>query len=732
MSRKFIFISLLSCCLWLSAGSSEAQVNAQAATQMTRSVNDSELVTLYGNVHRAMQSATDLGAVPDSRLFEHMVLQMRRPAAEQQALDQYIEDLHNPESPNFHKWGTAAQFGQRFGLAAQDVEAVKSWLESKGFTVHAVYPNLAVDFSGTAGQVRSAFHTAIHNVEVNGEHHLSNMTDPEIPAALGAVVVGPVTLNDFKPRPLSHPRAQYTVSASYQLVVPGDLQTIYNLNPVYSAGISGQGQTIALLERTNLYSNGDFNTFRKTLGLSRKYPLGKLTVVHPQPGTAGTCADPGVLVGDDGEAAVDVEWASAAAPNATVELASCADTDLQFGAFIALQNLLTGKSAPPATMSLSYSSPESEQGADYNQYIDSLYQLAVYEGVSLFVAAGDAGAAIADDNSHAATHAISVNALASTPHNVAVGGTDYGDTFLGETNAYWNGTNSASYNSAKSYVPEIPWDDSCASELISIALGYAVPYGVDGACNSAVGEQFFLTTGAGSGGPSACASGAPTVNGVVSGTCAGYAKPSYQASLFGNPSDGVRDLPDVSMFAANGVWGHYYVVCYSNPAAKAPPCNNPPSSWSGAGGTSFGAPILAGVQALINQAAGSMQGNPNFVYYRLAKSEYGSSGSSACNSTLGNATDPGCIFHDVTLGDMDVNCKPLTSHGAIIGTFSCYYPASDPGANGVLSTSKTRYEPAYPAGAGWDFATGIGTMNVYNLVANWPGSSLALSAKSKR
>ncbi len=308
---------------------------------------------------------------------------------------------------------------------------------------------------------------------------------------------------------------------------------------------------------------------------------------------------------------MDVEWASASSPNATVELASCADTDTNFGAFIALENLLTTNAAPPAIMSLSYGSPESENGSDGNAYINSLYQLAAFRGVSLFVSTGDADAAVTDQGKATATHGINVNALASTPNNVAVGGTDFADTFLGETSTYWNSSNGPSYNSAISYVPEIPWNDSCASELIGIALGYGTTYGADGACNSAIGIEYFLSTAGGSGGPSGCAYGDATIYGAVSGTCRGYAKPSYQKLVFGNPADGVRDLPDVSLFAANGVFGHYYVLCYTDAAGGGTPCNTPPSSWNGAGGTSFAAPIMAGIQSLINQATGSAQGNPD-------------------------------------------------------------------------------------------------------------------------
>jgi subtilase family serine protease len=171
----------------------------------------------------------------------------------------------------------------------------------------------------------------------------------------------------------------------------------------------------------------------------------------------------------------------------------------------------------------------------------------------------------------------------------------------------------------------------------------------------------------------------------------------------------VRDIPDVSLFAANGVWGHYYVYCYSNPASGygGAACTGAPSAWSGAGGTSFASPIMAAIQALVNQKTGSAWGNVDPTYYNLAKAEYGSTGNTGCNSSNGNGVSSSCTFYDVTLGDMDVNCT---------GTHNCYKPSS---THGVLSTSTSSYLPAYGTGTGWDFATGLGTVNAYNLVYNW-------------
>src|SRR5207245_2628727 len=172
-------------------------------------------------------------------------------------------------------------------------------------------------------------------------------------------------------------------------------------------------------------------------------------------------------------------------------------------------------------------------------------------------------------------------------------------------------------------------------------------------CNDSFFGPFFQTTVAGGGGPSGCATGTPSTSGVVGGTCQGWPKPSWQ-SILGNPNDGVRDTPDVSLFSADGLWSHYYIFCWSDTKNGGAACGSDPSAWSGAGGTSFASPILAGIQALINQKAGGPQGNPAPVYYQLAAAEYGSTGSTSCNSSNGNTVDAPCAFYAVTLGAMDL------------------------------------------------------------------------------
>jgi subtilase family serine protease len=676
--------------------------------------DETKLVTLSGNTRPEANAENDQGEVSDSLAMNHMMLQLKRSPQQESAVEQFIDSLHNPKSPNFHKWLSAADFGNNFGVTESDVQTITAWLESQGFTVNTVYPSrMVIDFSGNAGQVRHALHTSIHNLNVNGVHHIANFSDPQIPAALAPVVAGVVSLHDFQPHKMSRvkkaSRPQYTGSSSgqpYQALAPPDLATIYDFNPLFTKGTAGKGQTIVVIEDTDLYTSQDWTTFRSTFGLSQ-YTSGSLATVHPAPPSGSSnCSDPGVSPDDD-EAILDAEWSSAAAPGAAIVVAACSDTDVTSGLFIAEQNLVNA-ATPPAIVSISYGGCEAENGASANAAINSLYQQGVAEGSSIFVAAGDEGAASCDAGQATATHGIGVSANASTQYNVAVGGTDFADVLNGSTGTYWSSTNTADWGSALSYIPEIPWNDSCAGSLLANYSGYSTGYGATGFCNSIINtnlEFVFETVGAGSGGPSNCFSGSPAVFGISGGSCKGYPKPSWQTGLSGIPGDGMRDIPDVSMFASDGAaWGHYAIVCFTDPNNGGTPCTGDPGNWAGFGGTSLAAPVMAGTQALVNQTLGSKsQGNPNVVYYALA------------------AKTPS-VFHPITKGDIDVTCS---------GTQNCYgflghvdYGRGgrvfDTTWAGALSVSDSSFASAYPAGAAWNFANGIGSVDVNNLVTNWP------------
>jgi subtilase family serine protease len=722
------FASLWSMLVCASVSAAPAGYPKQAILSV---VDEKDLTVLAGNTRPEAIAANDHGAVEGSTRMEHMLMQLKRTPEGDAALEQMIDDLHNPQSENFHQWLTPQQFATHYGVASDDVATVTRWLQSQGFTVNGVTASgMLIDFSGTAAEVGNAFRTEIHRYLVDGVSHIANASNPQIPKALASAVAGIVSLHDFRPKGQLVPRMRpgYTYSNTngiFHALVAGDIATIYNLKPLFDAGYSGNGQTIMVVEDTYLYSTSDWAVFRDTFGL-KKYSEGSLTQVSPSgglpctnPGFQGKKKDPGY--GDDGEAAIDVEWASAAAPNAAIVLAACEDTTTTFGGLIALVNTLGGSNGPlPSVVSISYGEAEAVNGETANLTYYLAYQQAAAEGVSIFVSSGDEDAMSAD-NGNVAKHGIGVSGFTSTPYNVSVGGLDFGYTALGvDPSVYWSAKNSSTFSSALSYIQEIPWNGSCASSLVSAYYGATTPAVF---CNSsAVNDptnplSYFLNAFGGSGGPSGCALGAPAITGVVSGTCVGYPKPKWQNGLFGNAKDGVRDIPDVSLFASNGIFDAYYVTCWSNPDLNVGGgfnCTGAPSAWAGFGGTSVSSPIMAGIQALVNQKTKSRWGNPNTVYYSLAKSEYGSKGSAACNSSTVAKTGNNCIFYDVTQGDIVGACKKFG------GTpYDCFVIKGD--KYGIASTSDSSSEPAYFTNVGWDFPSGIGSVNAYNLVMEWPG-----------
>ena len=654
---------------------------------VTIPIDETHLVTLVGNTRIEATAKNDRGRVADEFPMNHMLLQLKRAPELEQAFAQHIESLTDKSSPNFRHWMSAAEQGETYGLAQQDIDAITGWLQLHGFTVGYVYPNrMVIDFSGTAGQIHQAFHTEIHNLEVNGTRHFANMSNPQIPAALAPAIVGVVSMHNFKPHAFHQLRTDYTFSgcgSDCYALVPADFQTIYNVTPLYKKGIYGQGMTVALVEDTDSYSN-DWSVYQSTFGLS-SYG-GTLVTAHPN--DAGNCTDPGTNP-DDIEADLDVEMVTAIAPAATAELISCTDT-ATFGGLLAIQNIISAGSPPPV-ISMSYGLCEAINGAASNASFSSAFQTAAAAGVSVFVSSGDNGPSLcARDFEHGDTYAypgIGVTGWGESVYNVSVGGSDFEDLYdffeygTPQSN-YWNSTNGSNYGSAKSYIPEIPWNDSCASNLVYTVLGYEVPYGPDGSCDSSPGYEF-LSTVAGSGGPSECATGEgnPDFAYVEDTSCQGYAKPSWQKGVLGNPKDGVRDVPDVSLFASNGIWGHYVVICASDKSAGGTPCTGAPSGWAGVGGTSVSSPLMAAIQALVDQKWGIRAGNPNPTYYSIAESEFGKSGNSSCYSVnVGSGSS--CVFNDITQGDNDVDC---VANGNVYSA-DCFVPASKNLVIGIIAT----------------------------------------------
>jgi hypothetical protein len=699
----------------------------QDQPRITSGVDGSQKSTLTRSHSSLAIAAYDKGALPGTQAFPDLSLVLNRSATTQQALDGLVKQQTNPGSPYFHHWLTASQISA-YGPQQSDVTKVTQWLQSHGLHVKNVSADgLVIHFSGNVAALNGTFNAAMHSYEINGEKHFANANAAQIPTAL-APVVQSVVLHNFFPKPqhidvgvvskdkatghwktmakaaaagTNKPTPQFTVPGgtvdpgiTYDMA-PADFNTVYNVNPLWSQGTRGAGQTIVVLERTDI-NLADVATFRSAfLPADAK---GTVTLEHP-----GTCADPGVN-GDESEAALDAEWAGAAAPDANIIVAACADNGATPG-FEVANISLTNSPAPGNVWSLSYG--ECESAVSGNTLTSYEYQEAEARGVTVFVSTGDAGSAACDQNAFfAASFGAQVNALASTPYDVAVGGTDFND--FGKISQYWLSNNLPLNASALSYIPEMTWNDSCASSQLAMLMGYPNPLA---ACND-LNDQYgdggdYMNTAGGSGGVSAL-----------------YAQPEWQTGIYGQTFSSSRTLPDVSLFAANGVFSHALVYCMSDPNESGTTCDyTQPDDvyYNSAGGTSFAAPAMAGVQALVNQASGGSSGNILPALYDIGIKQYGTNASpntatlTSCNSSNGASIGSNCVFNNVTVGNIDVPCWA--------GTSNCYLgPNSIDGAEefGLVyaapSENSTTTVPAWSAGAGYNMATGLGSVNVTNFV----------------
>jgi hypothetical protein len=683
-------LTLFLASLVLSGPRAEAQT-AIIPARITEAVDEMNLVTLKGNVHRLARAEFDQGAVSDGQPLHRMLLLLRRSPDQEAALRKLLDDQQNKSSPNYHGWLTPAQFGQQFGPADADIQAVTSWLESHGFqSIHLAAGRTVMEFSGNAGRVRNAFHTEIHKYLVNGEAHTANASDPQIPAALAPVVAGPAALNNFPVKSFLRQMGTFRKSVktgeltplltfpapacpnNCYAVGPADFATIYNTQPLLSTPpkIDGTGQTIAIVGESDIEVQ-DVTNFRAMFGLPQNFSSSNILLNGPDPGFNGS----------EGESDLDVQWAGAVAPGATIDFVVSGSTETTSGIFLSATYIVENNLA--GVMSESFGGCEQQIGG-LNQFHNSLWEQAAAQGITVMVSAGDGGSAGCDnfDTEQTASRGLAVSGFASTPFNVAVGGTDFDDVATQST--YWNTATTSITppvpSSALSYIPEVPWNDSCARNGLS-------------GCSSGNG----LNIVAGSGGVSTL-----------------YGKPSWQTGS-GVPNDQHRDLPDVSLFASIGSASEsFYIMCQSD-ALPAPgtACNltNFEFTFQGVGGTSVSSPAFAGIMALVNQEFGR-QGNANYVLYALAKK----SGAS-CNANAGTLPPSTCIFYDVTKGNNSVPCAG--------GSLDCSNPVA--GGVGILVPSASPSTPAYAAGPGYDLATGLGSVNVQNLVNKWSSVSFSPS-----
>ena len=612
MRVSYLSIFAFTVALFVSAAAAQAQT--RSSDRIVRKPEAGAKFVVKGNVHPFANARYDQGRVDPSFQMERITMMFKPTDVQQAELNQLLEDQQNPASTNYHKWLTPEEFGNRFGLSANDVARIVSWLQAQGFSVNEVARTRQwVAFSGRVRQVELAFQTTMHQYAVDGHTFYANSTDPVIPAAFADVVSGFRMLNNFRLSPRPHVRhvdgtaPDFTSSVTgNHYLAPADFATIYDLGGLYANGFNGTGQKIAVMGQSDVQLS-DIEAFRAASGLPANDPQVILV-----PGSS----DPGIVSGDVEESSLDLEWSGAIAPNAQIIFVTSKN-----GVFDSLQYTINQNLAP--VISISYGSCELNFTPQEASSLSVLAQQANAQGITIVASSGDSGAADCENASaKIATRGLAVDLPASLPYVTGVGGSEFH-----EVTTSWSTTSNASNNSsALSYIPEVVWNDTTSTGTLTAGGG---------------GRSIFFT------------------------------KPSWQTGA-GVPTDGARDVPDISLNASGGHDG--YLICSQGSCVNGFRASN--GGLLVVGGTSAGAPSFAGVVAIINQLSNSVQGNVNPALYAFAAST-----SSA--------------FHDITSGGNQVPCQ--------VGTTNC------PSGGSI----------GYSAGAGYDQASGLGSVDIANLLAAW-------------
>ncbi len=623
--------------------------------RIAQKVEANQMELVLGSVHPLAQAEFDQGPVAGSMPLAHVSIVFRLSDAQQEALDQLLAEQQDPSSANFHKWLTPEQYADRFGLTPGDTAKVVSWLKSQGLTVESVSRSRTeIFFAGSAAQISSALRTEIHRFSMNSKNHFANVTEPSVPSAFAGMVLGFRNLDDFRPKSRMRVLPHFTSNISgIHFLVPDDFATIYDLQSLYTAGLDGTGVAIGVVGDSAI-TLGDIEAFRSAAGLSASDP-----VVVPVTGETP------IHNGDDEvEADLDIEWSGGVAKNATIiyYVAGTSGGNSP-NAFDALQFAIDDDAT--RVISNSFGNCEANLGSNNANIIRGWITQAVSQGQTVTTASGDTGASDCETQSATvATLGLGVDLPAAIPEITAVGGTEFtGDPAAvvsgscAAATTFWAGSCSpTSGGSALSYIPEMTWNDGPAP-----------------------GTGAFTTLAAGGGGASTLftKAQAPWQNGVT-------------------PNDGKRDVPDVALNASPA--HDAYLICsqesYNEHNPGVTSCTTgfrgSDQTLNPIGGTSAGAPTMAGIVAIINQATKSCGlGNIN-----------GSSGGATGLYKLA-ASQP-TAFHDILPPPTSGNIVPCTK-----GTTGC--PATAPFQYGFSTTT------------GYDQATGLGSVNADILTKNWPG-----------
>ena len=717
---------------------------AAGRSQPSPASAESGLASLPGHVHKLAVPRFDAGEAPNSLHMGGLRLIIAKTPAQQKALDKLVADQQDPKSPQYHRWLTPADYGARFGASDATIAALSGWLESNGLQVGTLPAGRAhLPFTGDKEKIEAAFHTRIHLFDAHGERHYANVSEPMIPTALKHMIEAARGLNDFYPKPsvklmsaatrnvaptlagqdahaAASPDTFYGGSGQYPgYVGPTDFATMYNLLPLYQQGITGTGVTIAIAAQSDIDS-AVLGTFWSGFGVAgSNFGLTNQQFISMRIPAAEGGVDPGqTMDGNEEEAYIDTEIAGALAPGAKLVLVRdrVASNAAQY---VIDQNLA-------AVINLSFDQCEADLAAE-NASINAMWEQAVSQGITVIVSSGDAGVSGCTAHSDISkandvnSSGFAVNGLASTPFDLAVGGTDF-DPRMEST--YWSSTNQpGTLVSALSHIPEVVWNFSCAGGTFGDLFKIFDPIEF---CNTAIlpggntANPYIEISGSG-GGVSSCT----TADG--NGNCTGgYAQPSWEVG-FGVGSFGGRAIPDVAVIASRWLVCSYDTVpCDPTQAPKFPPAAT--GTIKAVAGTSTAAPAVAAIIALLDQTqitaarADGRQGLVNPMLYQLALPEYQNPVIEAqCEASQGSPNLSLCVFFDVTDGTNAQPCSVASYTAASIGTIpasTCVTESGDP--TGIMEVGGTQKYETFP---GLDIPSGLGSINAAALIAAVQGTS---------